>query len=89
MRLAVSENMVNILYTYTIYCILRRSVLFRFIMLDSSSLCSNHYLVSRQFREQAAKVDRKDFRAIEHYLRHGYKQKKTMEMPGFRFASFH
>ena len=42
--------------------------------------------VSFQFRLQAEKVDRKDFRAIEHYLRHGYKQKKLMEMPGFRFA---
>ena len=52
----------------------------------SLTLIRNLYVVSIQFREQAAKVDRKDFRAIEHYLRHGHKQKKLMEMPGFRFA---
>lgn len=41
------------------------------------------YLVRSEFREEAKSVDRNDFRTIEHMLRHGYKQKKLLEMPGF------
>jgi hypothetical protein len=43
--------------------------------------------VTREFRIQAISVGRTDFRQIEHRIRHGYKFKKMMEMPGFRVAS--
>ena len=43
--------------------------------------------VASEFRRRAARVSRTDFASIEHYLRHGYKQKKLMEMPGFSAAS--
>ncbi len=41
------------------------------------------FIVRSEFREEAKKVDRNDFRTIEHMLRYGYKQKKILEMPGF------
>ena len=38
--------------------------------------------VRYEFRRQASKVSRKDFRAIEYKIRHGYKQIKLLKMPG-------
>mmetsp|Transcript_14751 Transcript_14751/g.34136 ORF Transcript_14751/g.34136 Transcript_14751/m.34136 type:complete len:105 (+) Transcript_14751:152-466(+) len=35
-----------------------------------------------EFRRQAAASSRKDFRGIEHKIRHGYKQIKLLQMPG-------
>jgi len=35
-----------------------------------------------EFRRQASKISRKDFRAIEYKIRHGYKQIKLLKMPG-------
>jgi len=46
-------------------------------------------LVRREFRDKACSVSKNDFRTIEHLLRHGYKQKKLMQMPGFSTASLH
>jgi hypothetical protein len=43
--------------------------------------------VKQEFRNKAAEVPRNDFRTIEHLLRHGYKQKKLIDMPGFKAAS--
>ena len=47
---------------------------------DSESSSTNH--VRYEFRRQASKVSRKDFRGIEHKIRHGYKQIKLLQMPG-------
>lgn len=41
----------------------------------------------RQFRIKAESVTKTDFKTIEHLLRYGYKQKKLIEMPGFRTGS--
>ena len=38
--------------------------------------------VRYEFRKQASQVGRKDFRAIEYKIRHGYKQIKLLQMPG-------
>uniref|UniRef100_A0A7S4AD26 Uncharacterized protein n=1 Tax=Pseudo-nitzschia australis TaxID=44445 RepID=A0A7S4AD26_9STRA len=35
-----------------------------------------------EFRRQASKVSRKDFRGVEYKIRHGYKQIKLLQMPG-------
>mmetsp|Transcript_39035 Transcript_39035/g.42293 ORF Transcript_39035/g.42293 Transcript_39035/m.42293 type:complete len:126 (-) Transcript_39035:304-681(-) len=35
-----------------------------------------------EFRRQALHTSRKDFRGIEHKIRHGYKQVKLLHMPG-------
>ena len=43
--------------------------------------------VMKEFRIKAASVSRTDFKTIEHLLRYGYKQKKLIEMPGFRSGS--
>jgi hypothetical protein len=43
--------------------------------------------VAAEFKRRAAVVPRTDFKAVEHYLRHGYKQKKMLEMPGVTSAS--
>ena len=43
--------------------------------------------VAAEFRRRAAAVSRTDFASVEHYLRHGYKQKKLLEMPGVTAAS--
>lgn len=40
--------------------------------------------VRDEFRKQASKVSRKDFRTIEHKIRHGYKQIKLIQMPGVK-----
>jgi hypothetical protein len=45
---------------------------------DSSSTAHVRY----EFRRQASLVSRKDFRAIEYKIRHGYKQIKLLQMPG-------
>jgi len=45
---------------------------------DSSSTAHVRY----EFRRQAHQVSRKDFRAIEYKIRHGYKQIKLLQMPG-------
>ncbi|KAJ1439762.1 hypothetical protein B484DRAFT_443757 [Ochromonadaceae sp. CCMP2298] len=42
--------------------------------------------VREEFRSRASSVGLKDFRSIEHMLRQGYKQKKTLDMPGFTGA---
>ena len=50
---------------------------------------NQHNLVSfvkSEFRAKAHSVKKTDFRTIEHMLRHGVKQKKLMEMPGFSAA---
>jgi succinate dehydrogenase assembly factor 1 len=44
-------------------------------------------VVSKEFRSEAKAVDKHDFRLIEHKIRHGYKQKKILEMPGFSYAN--
>lgn len=41
----------------------------------------------REFRYQALKVPKKDFRTIEHKLRYGYKQVKLLQMPGVKVVS--
>jgi Complex 1 protein (LYR family) len=41
-------------------------------------------VVMQEFRVKAASVTKTDFKTIEHLLRYGYKQKKLIEMPGFR-----
>ena len=46
-----------------------------------------HSAVMKEFRIKAASVTRTDFKTIEHLLRYGYKQKKLIEMPGFRSGS--
>ena len=38
----------------------------------------------QEFRKQASQVSRKDFRTIEHKIRHGYKQIKLLQMPGVK-----
>ena len=46
-----------------------------------------HHLVSyvrQEFRQSAASVKRTDIKTIEFLIRQGIKQKKIMEMPGFR-----
>mmetsp|Transcript_24661 Transcript_24661/g.35397 ORF Transcript_24661/g.35397 Transcript_24661/m.35397 type:complete len:96 (-) Transcript_24661:324-611(-) len=50
----------------------------------SGNLCN---FVKKEFRLRASLVNKNDFRAIEHNLRHGHKQKKLIDMPGFRFAT--
>jgi hypothetical protein len=42
--------------------------------------------VKVEFRRQASKLSKFDFDAIEHGVRHGYKQVKLMKMPGFSTA---
>lgn len=42
--------------------------------------------VRNEFRTKALNISRTDFKLIEHSLRHGYKQKKLLEMPGTSFA---
>ncbi len=44
-------------------------------------------VVKQSFREEAQSVNRNDFRTIEHMLRHGHKQKKLLDMPGFTGAT--
>jgi len=46
---------------------------------DSSSSTAH---ARNEFRRQASLVGRKDFRAIEYKIRHGYKQIKMLQMPG-------
>lgn len=43
--------------------------------------------VKYEFREKASSINKTDFKAIEHLLRYGYKQKKLLEMPGFKTAN--
>jgi hypothetical protein len=43
--------------------------------------------VKKEFRDRALSVPRNDFRTIEQLLRYGYKQKKLIDMPGFKAAS--
>lgn len=48
---------------------------------------SPHHFVSfvrQEFRKSAASAKRTDIKRIEHLLRQGIKQKKVIEMPGFR-----
>ena len=51
-------------------------------LLVASSSSTAH--VREEFRNQASKVSRKDFRAIEYKIRHGYKQIKLLQMPGVK-----
>mmetsp|Transcript_2411 Transcript_2411/g.6471 ORF Transcript_2411/g.6471 Transcript_2411/m.6471 type:complete len:109 (-) Transcript_2411:831-1157(-) len=46
----------------------------------SSRTATSH--ARNEFRRQAAASSRKDFRGIEHKIRHGYKQIKLLQMPG-------
>jgi hypothetical protein len=43
--------------------------------------------VLKEFRVKSDSVTKTDFKTIEHLLRYGYKQKKLIEMPGFRSGS--
>lgn len=45
------------------------------------------FAVRSEFREKALSVPKTDFRMIEHLIRYGYKQKKLIDMPGFKAAS--
>lgn len=50
-------------------------------------LFADHTVTSNarnEFRKQASRVGRKDFRTIEHRIRHGYKQIKLLQMPGLK-----
>ena len=51
------------------------------LMFDESAKYSTSH-VRYEFRRQASQVNRKDFRAIEYKIRHGYKQIKLLKMPG-------
>jgi len=51
------------------------------------SYASIYYEVKKEFRIKASQMKKNDFRTIEHSIRHGYKQKKLIDMPGFRFAT--
>lgn len=53
-----------------------------FSLLFAESETSSTAHVRYEFRRQASKVSRKDFRAIEYKIRHGYKQIKLLQMPG-------
>eukprot|EP01040_Poterioochromonas_malhamensis_P011989 gene11989-13087_t len=44
-------------------------------------------VVRQEFRHEAKSIGKLDFKLIEHRLRHGYKQKKLIEMPGFDAAN--
>ena len=46
----------------------------------------NYVAVKKEFKAKALDVHKSDFKAIEHMLRYGYKQKKLLEMPGFSAA---
>ncbi|CAJ1959329.1 unnamed protein product [Cylindrotheca closterium] len=48
---------------------------------------SSVYYARKEFRHQAHKVPRNDFRTIEHKIRHGYKQVKLLKMPGVKLVS--
>lgn len=52
-----------------------------------SSIHGAMVLVSQEFRHEAKSIGKLDFKLIEHKLRHGYKQKKLIEMPGFDAAN--
>jgi hypothetical protein len=41
----------------------------------------------REFRLQASKTPKNDFRTIEHKVRYGYKQVKLLKMPGVKVVS--
>jgi hypothetical protein len=41
----------------------------------------------REFRLQASKVPRKEFKVIEFKIRYGYKQLKMLQMPGVKLVS--
>lgn len=49
-------------------------------LLSETSSSTAH--VRSEFRKQASRVSRKDFRTIEYKIRHGYKQIKLLQMPG-------
>ena len=51
------------------------------LLFDESAKYSTSH-VRYEFRRQASQVNRKDFRAIEYKIRHGYKQIKLLKMPG-------
>lgn len=71
----VKQNLVNV-GKYT-------SLFSASTLLKVLSFCA----VKMQFREDARSVKKNDYQSIEHMLRHGYKQKKVLEMPGFTKAS--
>eukprot|EP00980_Cylindrotheca_fusiformis_P028723 scaffold22640_cov138-Cylindrotheca_fusiformis.AAC.4 len=37
-----------------------------------------------EFRKQALKIPKKDFKTVEHKIRQGYKQVKLLKMPGVK-----
>ena len=57
------------------------SLFTQFLFADDDSNYSTAHVRS-EFRRQASKVSRKDFRTIEYKIRHGYKQIKLLQMPG-------
>ena len=70
---------------------LQRDVLHLYRMLLRAAKAKDpekpHYFVSfvrQEFRKSAESVKRTDIKRIEHMIRHGVKQKKIIEMPGFR-----
>ena len=66
--------------------ILYRSLLRTAKSKDPMGVSGLQGFVKQKFRENATSVSRNEFKLIEHLLRHGYKQKKQMEMPGFSTA---
>jgi len=49
---------------------------------DNNTASTSTAHARSEFRRQASQVSRKDFRAIEYKIRHGYKQIKLLQMPG-------
>ena len=49
---------------------------------DNNTASTSTAHARSEFRRQALQVSRKDFRAIEYKIRHGYKQIKLLQMPG-------
>ena len=74
------------LFLLSYFCASFRS---RLLLMLITSFISYHifltaFTVTKEFRIKAESVKKTDFKTIEHLLRYGYKQKKMIEMAGFR-----
>ncbi|VEU33775.1 unnamed protein product [Pseudo-nitzschia multistriata] len=58
----------------------RRPASFTDLLFANDSSSTAH--ARDEFRKQASRLRRNDFRTIEHKIRHGYKQIKLLQMPG-------
>ena len=45
--------------------------------------------VRQEFRVKASSIAKNDYQAIEHAIRYGIKQKKLIDMPGFKGVTTH